>query len=80
MVVWAIVGHAYGVQTTVRLDVVTPDPNDPNLNVPLIEATANQPIAYAITAIVEADDANVREEKGTFYFSMRPCMTDRLFR
>ncbi len=57
-VIGAMVSHAYGVETKVRLDVVTPDPNDPNLDAPLIEAAANQPIAYAITAIVEADDPN----------------------
>lgn len=62
MVVGTMLSYAHGVQTTVRLDVVTPDPNDANAvpgDAPLIEATANQPIAYAITAIVEADDANL---------------------
>jgi len=59
MVVGTMLGYAYGVQTTVRLDVVTPDPNDPNYTAPLIEAEANQQIEYAITAIVEADDGNL---------------------
>jgi len=62
MVVGTMLGYAHGVQSTVRLHVVTPDPNDANAvpgDVPLIEAEANQQIAYAITAIVEADDGNL---------------------
>jgi len=65
LVVGTMLGYAHGVQSTVRLHVVTPDPNDANAvpgDAPLIEATGGQPIAYAITAIVEADDANLSSD------------------
>jgi len=53
-----VAGQVLGLDAYVRLDVVTPDPNDPNAvpgNAPLVVAAGGNTIGYTITAMVYTD-------------------------
>ncbi len=80
-----VAGQVVGLDAYVRLDVVTPDPNDPNAvpgNASLIEVAGGNTIGYTITAMVYTDpndgscDANYVLGLATAYVTLNTNFGD----